>query len=118
MATNFETHTQSEGASIHPFHKTGKNHYSQEAEIEARIRQLGDQIDTLHSDSRLVWLETGPHIYNPDFDLSVKVEAVRWMLRIAKHMRDSAREAMFARIRHSLDQLEKALESAAWASHT
>lgn len=118
MATNLGIHNQSESASIHPFHKAGKERHSQEKVIEARIQRLDDQLETLHSDSRLVWLRTGPHIYNPEFDLSVKVEAIRWMLRIARHMQDSAREVMFLRIQNSLDQLERALESAAWESHT
>ena len=118
MATNFGIHGQPDSTSIHSFHTAGSNHHSQEAEIEARIQQLGDQIESLNSDSRLVWLKTGPHIYNPDFDLSVKVEAVRWMLRIARHMHDSARQVMLARIQNSLDQLERALESAEWASAT
>jgi hypothetical protein len=48
----------------------------------------------------------------------VKVEAVRWMLRIAKHMQNSAREVMFLRIQNSLHKLEKALEAGEWSSAT
>jgi hypothetical protein len=118
MATDFGIHSQSDSASIHPFHKAGTNDEPQEAVIEARIQQLNDQIDDLDSGSRLIWLKTGPHIYNADFDLSVKVEAVRWMLRIARHMQNSAREVMFLRIQNSLNKLEKALASAEWSSAT
>jgi hypothetical protein len=116
MATDFGIHSQPDSASIHPFHQAGNN--EREGVIEARIQQLGDQIQNLHSDSRLVWLSTGPHIYNADFDLSVKVEAVRWMLRIAKHMHNSAREVMLLRIQNSLYKLEKTLETAEWSSAT
>jgi hypothetical protein len=118
MTTDFGIHRQSESATIHPFHKAGKNEQPHEAVIEARIQDLGDQIEGLNSDSRLVWLNTGPHVYNADLDLSVKVEAVRWMLRIAKHMHKSAREVMFLRIQNSLHKLEKALEATEWSSAT
>ncbi len=56
-------------------------------------------------------LESGPYIYDPDLNLRVKVEAVRWMLRIAKHMSEPAREVVFLRIENSLRQLEAAVES-------
>jgi len=36
---------------------------------------------------------------------------VRWMLRIAKHMSEPAREVVFLRIENSLRQLEAAVES-------
>jgi hypothetical protein len=118
MATHFGIHNQSGSASIHPFHKPGEHEQPQEVVIEARIEQLGNQIENLDSDSRLIWLTTGPHIYNADFDLSVKVEAIRWMLRIAKHMHSSAREVMFLRIQNSLCKLEKALAAAELSSAT
>lgn len=118
MATDFGIHNQSDSASIHPFHTAGKHEQPQEAIIEARIQQLGDQIENLDSGSRLVWLKTGPHIYNADFDLSVKVEAIRWMLRIAKHMHDSAREVMLLRIQNSLHKLERALATTEWSNAT
>jgi hypothetical protein len=117
METNFGIHTQSDSATIHSFHKAGNRH-SQQAMIEARLRQLGKQVEGMNSDSRLVWLQSGPHIYDCEFDLSVKVEAVRWMLRIAKHMRDSAREMMFFRIQNSLQQLERTLQASEWSGVT
>jgi hypothetical protein len=111
MATNISIHHQHEGASVHPFHKAGNFQQSQEAEIEARIEQLDGQIGSLDLDSRLVWLKTGPHVYSPELDLTVKVEAIRWMLRIAKHMQDSAREVVLLRIENSLRQLERSLHA-------
>jgi hypothetical protein len=118
MATNFSIHNQHESASVHPFYKAGNFQQSQEAEIEARIQQLGDQIGNLDLDSRLVWLKTGPHVYSPELDLSVKVEAIRWMLRIAKHMQDSAREVVFLRIENSLRQIERSLHASDWTTVT
>jgi hypothetical protein len=118
MATNFSIHNQHDSASIHPFHKAGNFQQSQEVEIEARIRELDDQIGNLDLDSRLVWLKTGPHVYSPELDFSVKVEAIRWMLRIAKHMQDPAREVVFLRIENSLRQLERSLLGKDWSTVT
>lgn len=118
MATDFSIHHQHDRGSIHPFHKAGNFQQSQEAEIEARIQQLDDQIGNLDLDSRLVWLKTGPHVYSPELDFSVKVEAVRWMLRIAKHLQESAREVVFLRIENSLRQLERSLHGNDWSTIT
>jgi hypothetical protein len=118
MATNFSIHNQHESASIHPFHKAGNFQQSQEAEIEARIEQLDDQIGNMELDSRLVWLKTGPHVYSAELDFSVKVEAIRWMLRIAKHMQDSARQVVFLRVENSLRQLERSLTANDWSTIT
>jgi hypothetical protein len=118
MATNLGILNQHDIATLHPFHTAGDGQQSQEAEIEARIEQLDNHIDTLGADTRVVLLTTGPHVYSTELDLSVKVEAVRWMLRIAKHMHESAREAVFLRIENSLRQLERTLEAGAWSSTT
>lgn len=117
MATNYGIHTQHTSNPIHPFHTAGKLQHS-ESQIEARIDRLDDEIENLDMDSRLVWLKSGPHVYSPEFDFSVKVEAIRWMLRIAKHMHDSARQAVFARVDNSLRQIERALEAGEWANIT
>jgi hypothetical protein len=118
MATNFSIYNEHDSPSIHPFHKAGNFQQSQEAEIEARIQQLDDQVGNLDLDSRLVWLKTGPHVYSPELDFSVKVEAVRWMLRIAKHMQEPAREVVFLRIENSLRQLERSLNANNWSTIT
>lgn len=80
-------------------------------EVEARIQRVCDRYKNLNSASHLVWLKTGPHVCNPELDLHVKIEAVRWMLKIAKHMSEPAREVVFLRIENSLRQLESAVES-------
>lgn len=83
----------------------------QAEEVEARLQRVCDRHKSLNVASQLVRLETGPHICDPHLDLHVKVEAVRWMLRIAKHMSEPAREVVFLRIENSLRQLESAIES-------
>jgi len=117
MATNYGIHTQHDSNNLHPFHTAGKFQHS-ESQIEMRIERLDDQIENLDMESRLVWLKSGPHVYSPEFDLSVKVEAIRWMLRIAKHMHESARQAVFSRVDKSLREIERALEANEWASVT
>jgi hypothetical protein len=117
MATIFSIDSHSESAPIHTLHTAGTSH-TQERILEARIQQLAEYALTLQVDSHLVWLKTGPHIFNSGLDLSVKIEALRWMLRIARHAHDSARAAIIERLQDSIDQLEKALEFSDWSSVT
>jgi len=118
MAMDFGIHSGSESAPIHSLDTAGTSRHTQEKIIEARLRQIADYVDGMDSDSRLVWLKTGPHIYDREFDLSVKIEALRWMLRIARHANDSARDAIFLRLQNSIDQLKKSLEFSEWSSAT
>jgi len=83
----------------------------QATEVEPRLQRICDRYNNLNAASHLVVLESGPYIYDPDLNLRVKAEAVRWMLRIAKHMSEPAREVVFLRIENSLRQLEAAVES-------
>jgi hypothetical protein len=103
------------GASSRQFSGPGEERLFQlhAEEVEARIQRVCDRHKNLNAASHLVWLENGPHIDDPDLNLSVKVDAVRWMLRIAKHMSEPAREIVFLRIDNSLRQLEAAVESRA-----
>jgi hypothetical protein len=80
-------------------------------EVEERLQQLNDRLQNVNAASYLIWLKSGVHRFDPVLDLRVKVEAVRWMLRIAKHLNDGARETVFLTVMNSLDQLEKAVES-------
>jgi hypothetical protein len=79
-------------------------------DFDARLKALHDRIKDLDVESRLVWLKSGPHVYDAALDLSVKVEAVRWMLRVAKHVNGSARERIMLTVANSLDQLEHAVD--------
>jgi hypothetical protein len=80
-------------------------------EVEERLQQLNDRLQNVNAASYLIWLKSGVHRFDPVLDLRVKVEAVRWMLRIAKHLNDGARETVCLTVMNSLDQLEKAVES-------
>jgi hypothetical protein len=85
-------------------------------QVELRIQRICDRCKDLNSASQPVRLKSGPHTYNynPELDLCVKVEAVRWMLRIAKRMNESAREVVLLRIENSLRKLEATVEFPAY----
>ncbi|MGA8013231.1 MAG: hypothetical protein WB949_12455 [Candidatus Acidiferrales bacterium] len=102
-----------DGISNRHFHapQRRKLFQTQAEEVEARIQQLSDRFKNLNSPANFVWLKDAPYLHDPDLDFYVKVEAVRWMLRIAKHMSEPAREVVFLRIENSLRQLEAAVES-------
>jgi hypothetical protein len=78
-------------------------------ELEARLQDLGDRLPSLGTDAEIVCLK-GPHIFDPALDLRVKLDATRWMLRVAKHTERPARDQILAVITNCLDQLEKALD--------
>jgi hypothetical protein len=79
-------------------------------EVELRLQNLNERLDSVNAAAYLVRLKTGVHRFDPVLDLRVKVEAVRWMLRIAKHLNDHARETVFFTVMNSLEQLEKAVD--------
>jgi hypothetical protein len=83
-------------------------------QVEARIQRICDRCKDLDSASQPVRLKSGPHTYNPELDLCVKVEAVRWMLRIAKRMSEPAREVVLLRAENSLRKLEATVDSCAY----
>ena len=92
-----------------------RNDYLNDVEVGECLQHLNDRLRNVNAASYLVWLKSGVHRFDPVLDLRVKVEAVRWMLRIAKHLNDGACEAIFLTVMNSLDQLEKAVESGASA---
>jgi len=115
MRTETLFHSQTDHASSRWLHVVRKdeqkNEQSHGTEFESRLERLTDRFQDMNTASHYVWLADGPHVFDPSLDLSVKVEAIRWMLRIAKHMNGPAREAVFLRIEDSLRQLEAAFES-------
>lgn len=99
-----------DSATSHPF-RVDHGKPFQEEEFEARIQHICDRYENLDAATHLVYLKGGAHVYDPHLNLHVKVEAVRWMLRIAKHMSEPAREVVLLRIENSLRQLEAPVES-------
>jgi hypothetical protein len=76
-------------------------------ELEARLHDLSGRLRSFQADVEVVQLKSGPHIFDPALDLRVKVDAVRWMLRVAKHAEGPALEQILLTVANSLDQLEK-----------
>ena len=69
----------------------------QATEVEPRLQRICDRYNNLNAASHLVVLESGPYIYDPDLNLRVKVEAVRWMLADREtHERAGSRSSIFA----------------------
>jgi hypothetical protein len=111
MRTEALIQDQTDSESSHQFHgHADKNSFHGE-EFEARIQRVSDRYKNLNADAHLVQLKGGQYVCDPQLDLHVKVEAVHWMLRIAKYMSESAREVVFLRIENSLRQLEAAVET-------
>jgi len=80
-------------------------------DFETRLQHLENRLQDLDIDSRLVFLKSGPHVFDAVLDLRVKVDAVRWMLRVARHVDDPGRARIFMTVANSIDQLEDALET-------
>jgi hypothetical protein len=100
-----------DGASNQHFRVYREEQFFQTDEIETRIQHVSDLHENLNAAPQVVWLKGAPYVHDSQLDLHVKVEAVRWMLRIAKHMSDPAREVVLLRIENSLRQLEAAVGS-------
>ena len=104
-------HDRHETASNYRLHVVPNEAHFDENDIEARIERLTQRFDKISAASHIVWLTSGPHIFDPALDLTVKIESIRWMLRIAKPMSEPAREVMFLRIENSLRKLEAQVDS-------
>ena len=115
MSTQVLIQNRDEQVSDSRFKVMRRNDYLNDVEVGERLQHLNDRLRNVNAASYLVWLKSGVHRFDPVLDLRVKVEAVRWMLRIAKHLNDGACEAIFLTVMNSLDQLEKAVESDASA---
>lgn len=77
--------------------------------LEARLQDLSDRLPDFNGEPEIVSLKNGPHVFDPALDLRIKVDAVRWMLRVAKHVQDPARERILLTVTSSLNQLERAV---------
>ena len=111
MRTEAFIHDHIDNLSSRRFRVSEETKFFRAEEVEARIERVCERYKNLNPASRSVWLKTDPHVCNPELDLHVKVEAVRWMVKIAKHMSEPAREVVLLRIENSLRQLESTVEA-------
>jgi len=84
--------------------------------LESRLQGLENRIQHLKANSPLPWPSSREKIFDAALDLRVKVDAVRWMLRVSKHLSGPARDRVILTIANSLAQLEKAVEPAVRAA--
>jgi hypothetical protein len=82
-----------------------------ENDLNFRLNELSILVDKLGSVPHRVWLGNAVQTCDRAQDLRVKVEAVCWMLRIAKHLNGVARELVMSTIDKSLDDLEGVVAS-------
>ena len=80
-------------------------------QLAPRIERLAGQVEGLRSAPYYVWLADQVHLCDAAGDLRVKVEALKWMFRIAKHMSGDARIMVMATVSKSVDDLEVAVEA-------
>lgn len=79
--------------------------------LEARLQELSRRLSSWQANAEVVGPKNRPRSLDPTLDLRLKVDAVRWMLRVAKHTEGPAREQILMTATSSLDQLEKAVDS-------
>jgi len=80
-------------------------------QLAPRIERLAGLVEGLRSAPYYVWLADQVHLCDAAGDLRVKVEALKWMFRIAKHMNGDARIMVMATVSKSVDDLEVAVEA-------
>ncbi|HXY79185.1 MAG TPA: hypothetical protein VEI08_00970 [Candidatus Bathyarchaeia archaeon] len=84
--------------------------------LETRLQDIESHVQELKTSSPLPWPSSRARIFDAALDLRVKIDAVRWMLRVSKHLNGAAREQVILTIANSLAQLEKAVEPATRAA--
>lgn len=82
-----------------------------ENDLNLRLIELRDDVNKLGSAPYRAWLEDTGRGSGRVGDLRVKVEAARWMLRIAKHLKGATRELVISTLQRSLDGLEAVVAS-------
>lgn len=80
-------------------------------QLEPRIHDMSRVVEGLHAAPYYVVQAEAAKESDAVNDLRVKVEAVRWMLRIAKHLNGVAREMVMATVARSVSDLENAVET-------
>lgn len=82
-----------------------------ENEMENRIRNLDKLVHSVHDALHQVSFSGKPRALDFMNDLRVKIKATQNLLRVAKLLREPARESMLSKVRDSLDDLELAVAS-------
>jgi len=84
-----------------------RDEFALENELESRIKNLDNLVDTIHAALGQESFSGKPHALDPLNDLRVKIKASHNMFRVAKLLSEPARASMFWKIRESLSDLEE-----------
>ena len=79
-------------------------------QLEPRVEALTRQLEGMREAPSYVWVSEHDTVADPAEDLRVKVEALRWMMRIGKRLNGVARDMVMATVAKSLADLEGDLE--------
>ena len=79
-------------------------------ELDARLQDLSGRLPGADAPSEVLCPNSHPHRSESVSDLRVKMDAVRWMLRVAKHTEGPARERILVTVNDSLGQLERVFD--------
>jgi hypothetical protein len=82
-----------------------------ENELENRIQNLDKLVHSVHDALHQVSFSGKPRALDLMNDLRVKIKATHNMLRVAKLLREPARESMLSRVRDSVKDLEQVIAS-------
>lgn len=78
-------------------------------QLEPRIEGLRREVEGMRVAPSYVWVGEQEELADPVEELRVKVEALRWMLRIAKHLNGVARDLVIGTVCRSAQELESAV---------
>jgi hypothetical protein len=84
-------------------------------QLEPRIDGMSHMVEALRVAPYQVLRGEKMQLCDPVNELRIKVEAVRWMLRIAKHLNGVARSTVMGTVSKSVEDLELVVESQARA---
>jgi len=83
--------------------------YASENELENRIRNLDNLVDSVHAALHQVSFSGKLRALDVLTDLRVKIRATHNMFRVARLLSEPARESMISRVRDSLNDLEEVI---------
>ncbi len=84
-------------------------------QLEPRIDSMSHAVEALKVAPYQVLRGDKMQLCDPVNELRIKVEAVRWMLRIGKHLNGAARATVMGTVSKSVEDLEMVVESQARA---
>ena len=79
-------------------------------DCDARLDSLDDRLQGLNIEPSPAWPKRGSEYFDAAHELRAKLDSLRWMLRVARHLSSSTRERVIVKITNSLDQLERAID--------